>query len=114
MRRRSGFRGWAIVWAVLQFALPAAATLADARLQRDAASAERTHVESRSDAACRPLHPEECALCQLVSRSSAPMHDAATCPASLRVVDAPAIDGVPQRALDGEAWQTRARAPPLG
>lgn len=114
MRRRRGFRGLAIVWAVLQFALPAGATLADARVQRDAGTAERAHVESRSHASCRPLHPESCALCQLVSRTAAPSAAAATCPVSLRVVDASAVDGAPLRALDGRSWRSRARAPPIG
>jgi len=72
MRRRWGFRGWAIVWAVLQFALPASATVADALLERDSAATQHAHVESASTGACRPVHSAECALCQVVSRSTTP------------------------------------------
>jgi hypothetical protein len=74
MRRNGFFSGWAILWAVLQFALPAAVTLADAELQRESARGPGAHVESTSDASCRPSHPGECALCQLVSRAAAPGH----------------------------------------
>ncbi len=113
MRRRSGFRGWAMVWAVLQFALPAAATLADARLERDAAPAQGSHAESRSEASCRALHPEVCALCQIVSRSSAPSGGSVECPVAVQLVEAPARPDASQHGLDGEARRTRARAPPV-
>lgn len=114
MRRRWGFRGWAIVWAVLQFALPAAATFADAHLERDAASAERSHAESRSGGSCRPIHPAECALCQLVSRSSAPSAEAPAFPVSVRLAEAPRTPDASRQALAGAARRERARAPPLG
>ncbi|NUO94297.1 MAG: hypothetical protein HOQ30_18310, partial [Gemmatimonadaceae bacterium] len=84
MRRRWGFRGWAMVWAVLQFALPAAATFADARLERQGVGAE-SHAESRSDASCRPVHAAECALCQLVLRAFAPAAGPTSIVAAVRV-----------------------------
>ena len=113
MRRRAGFRGWAIVWAVLQFALPAAATFADARIERDAATALGSHAESRSDASCRPVHAAECALCQLVVRVSAPVEHHATCHAIVRVVEPLARTEVTQHALAGLSRLSLARAPPL-
>ena len=76
MRRNGFFRGWAILWAVLQFALPTAVTHADARLERESAAAG-THIESTSDATCPPSHPDECALCQFLSRAAPPAEHAA-------------------------------------
>jgi hypothetical protein len=112
MRRRRGFRGWAIVWAVLQFALPAAVTLADARLERDGVDAQ-AHAESQSDASCRSVHPAECALCQLVWRTSALAPGPGCVAAVVRVVERPAIADRPWRALAGFADLALARAPPL-
>jgi hypothetical protein len=114
MRRRWGFRGWAIVWAVLQFALPAAATFADALLERDAATARTAHVESGSSEGCRPVHPAECALCQVVSRSSAPTAYAPSWRDAAGVVPQPPIEELRQCALDGLRSTSLARAPPLG
>ena len=113
MRRRLGFRGWAIVWAVLQFALPCAATFADASLERRGVGAE-SHAESRSDASCRPVHAAECALCQLVLRSFAPMAGPASIAAAVRVVALPPIGDRPWRAAADPTGWALARAPPLG
>jgi len=101
------------MWAVLQFALPAAATFADARLERESVTAQGAHAESRSDASCRPVHPAECALCQLVSRASAPAVQNDTCPAIISVIEQPAIVERPWRELAGSARLSLARAPPL-
>jgi hypothetical protein len=111
MRRRWGFRGWAIVWAVLQFALPAAASVADARLERESAGVQ-AHVESRTEASCRPVHPAECALCQLVWRTSAPAGGQPSFALVVRVVVPPAIADRPWRSLTGPAGLTFPRAPP--
>jgi hypothetical protein len=77
MRRHRLFRGWAVLWAVLQFAQPAAVTLGDSRLERESAGGPLTHVESASGKACRPIHPANCALCQFVSHTSALADDSA-------------------------------------
>ncbi|HET7186778.1 MAG TPA: hypothetical protein VFI52_01425 [Gemmatimonadaceae bacterium] len=113
MRRGWGFRGWAIVWAVLQFALPTVATFADARLERESVTARGSHVESRSDASCHRVHPTECALCQVVSRVSAPTVHSDSCPAIVNVVEQVVIAERPWRALTGSARLALARAPPL-
>jgi hypothetical protein len=113
MSRRRGFRVWGTVWAVLQFALPAAATFADARLERESVVASFSHVESRSDASCRPVHPAECALCQVVSRASAPGPESSSWLGSVSAVEQPAIAEVPQHAREGLTRLSRARAPPL-
>jgi hypothetical protein len=60
-----------MLWAVLQFALPAAASTADALVEREA-RAQVAHVEADSATSCRPVHLAECALCQLLSRDFAP------------------------------------------
>ena len=112
MRRRWGFRGWAVVWAVLQFALPAAATLADARLERESATVQ-AHVEARTEASCRPVHPAECGLCQLVWRTSAPAAGQASLAVVVRVVVPPAIADRPLRGLAGPDGLALPRAPPL-
>jgi hypothetical protein len=113
MRRRWGFRGWAILWAVLQFALPAAATFADARLEREGATAQGPHVESQSEASCRAVHPAECALCQLVSRASTPAVQDAGAPEIVIAVAQPLVGERPWRALSGTTRLALARAPPL-
>jgi hypothetical protein len=113
MRRRWGFRGWAVMWAVLQFALPMAATFADARLERESSTAQGSHAESRSDASCRPVHPAECALCQVVSRTSTPSVQNDSCPAIVSVIEQAVIAERPSRALAGWTRLAQARAPPL-
>ncbi len=112
MHRHTTFRGWAILWAVLQFALPAAASFADARLEREG-SLVLAHAESRSDASCRPVHAAECALCQLVWRASAAAAQTASTVAVVRAVDEPSIAERPWHALVGLAGLAPARAPPL-
>lgn len=59
-----------MLWAVLQFALPAVASTADALVERES-RAQVAHVESGSSTTCRPSHPTECALCQLISHEMA-------------------------------------------
>jgi hypothetical protein len=72
MRRSGVFRVWAILWAVLQFALPLGATYADAQIERESARAPGAHVESTSTTSCRPSHSNDCALCQFLSRVAPP------------------------------------------
>jgi hypothetical protein len=66
------WRVFALFWAALQFALPSAVLLADVRLERDSQQALGAHVESGVTKACRPVHPDACALCQVLSRAAAP------------------------------------------
>jgi hypothetical protein len=103
-----------MLWAVLQFALPAAATYADARLEREGASAQGPHAESQSEASCRPVHPTECALCQLVSRTSTPAVQDAGAPEIVIAIEQARVGEGPWRALSGTSRLALARAPPLG
>ena len=114
MRRGWGFRGWAVVWAVLQFALPAVATYADALLERDASAAQVAHVESGSTDGCRPVHPAECALCQIVLRDPAPTSSTPSWRGVACVVELPPIEEAADHALDGARRTRLARGPPLG
>jgi hypothetical protein len=69
MRRESrGLRIFAIVWAVLQFALPASAMLGDARLA--VASSDKAHVEEGPGGDCAPSHSPDCVVCKHLSISS--------------------------------------------
>jgi hypothetical protein len=113
MRRRAGFRWWALVWAVLQFALPAAATFADARLEREASTAQGPHIESRSDVSCHAAHSAECALCQLVSRASAPAAGSPVCVATIRAIRPPVIAEPSSHGMAGRTRLALARAPPV-
>lgn len=72
MRRRRRFRGWVLLWALLQFAAPSGAAYADALLERAGVDAPVAHVESHTDATCRPVHASDCALCHLVQHRIAP------------------------------------------
>jgi hypothetical protein len=61
-------RVFALIWAVLQFALPASASLADAQLSRGAA--DGAHVEAGPGRDCAPSHSLDCAVCKHLSSTS--------------------------------------------
>ena len=72
------------VTALLQLLLPSVVSVADARLERDAASARAySHVEATTGKDCARVHTSDCALCQHVitplakSQKSAPPSPAA-------------------------------------
>jgi hypothetical protein len=104
MRRPALFRACAILWAVLQFALPAGATYADARLERDGRDATQAHVESSSGDSCRAPHADDCAICQVVSRSGVAPHSVDL--PDIAVVVHPSAPGT----ASGEATRACARA----
>ena len=69
MRRERGFlRIFALIWAVLQLALPTSAMLADA--SRAAAPPTREHVEDAPGRDCTPAHSPDCAICKHLSVSA--------------------------------------------
>ena|SRR5688572_18940702 len=85
MRRSTGLTRllWRVT-ALLQLLLPLVVSVADARLERDAASARAyQHVEGTTGKDCPPVHTSDCALCQHVitplakSQKSAPPSPAA-------------------------------------
>jgi hypothetical protein len=111
MRRTLTWRAFALFWAVLQFALPSAALLADVRLERDSQQALGAHVESGSTKSCRPVHPDACALCQVLSRT-APPEQATTVPAIAAIVRPSATLPIARLATRATAAAQLPRAPP--
>lgn len=111
MRRNLTWRAFALLWAVLQFALPTVALHADVRLERESQQALGEHVESGSTKACRPTHPDECALCQVLSRT-APTAEATALPAIAAVVRPSATLPIARLANVAAAAAELPRAPP--
>jgi len=68
-RRR--LRVFALVWGVLQLALPLAALFGDAESALRGAARNGAHIEATSSAACTPAHADECALCRFLSNNNA-------------------------------------------
>jgi hypothetical protein len=97
MRRSAPWQIFSVVSAVLQFALPGAALVADARLERESMASPSAHVESSSTKACRPIHPDQCALCQFLSRTAPPSETAAL-PAIAAAVRPAATSPIPRHA----------------
>ena len=58
--------------AIMQMAVPVLAVVADAKLTADSAGVPQVHVEDHTQKQCRTVHPDDCALCQLLSHFSAP------------------------------------------
>jgi hypothetical protein len=112
MRRNLTWRTFALLWAVLQFALPSVALLADVRLERDSQQAPGEHVESGSTKACRPVHPDGCALCQVLSRTAAPVQ-ATALPTIAAVVSPSATRPIARLATRAAATAELPRAPPV-
>jgi hypothetical protein len=65
-RRAPLLRFLALLWAGLQFAMPALGSLADARFAA-AAGDPVSHVESTSSASCPAVHAPDCAVCRYLS-----------------------------------------------
>lgn len=110
MRRPRVFRIWALVWAVLQVALPTGASLADARLEQESGQA-RAHVESSTRSTCHQVHSEACALCQVVGQAASPA-ESPRCPDVAREVPLPVVATRVERDSRALALLAPARAPP--
>ena len=68
--------------ALLQIILPPFVTVADAQLERNAASARAySHVESRTGKDCVAVHSPDCAMCQHLSALGRPAKAPAPSPA---------------------------------
>jgi hypothetical protein len=113
MRRSTGLTRllWRVT-ALLQLLVPTVVSIADARLERDAASARAyTHVETTTTTDCVPVHTSDCALCQHVTTPLAKSQKPAP-PASAARAEQPAIEF--RVACDSPPAQrpTLPRAPP--
>lgn len=72
MSGRPRFRVFALIWAVLQLAVPASSAIADARLAAAAASSPaREHIEAPGRD-CPRVHPPDCGICKQLTASSLP------------------------------------------
>jgi hypothetical protein len=114
MRQISPFRRLFIVaLAVLQMATPAALAAADALLEARAGGPGVVHVEDHTRRNCRPAHPDDCALCQLLSHFS-PERSAAPGVPSARVVRVHVGDDASFLPSFAARAHQRSRAPPVG
>lgn len=71
-----------VALAIVQMAAPALAVVADARLIAGSAGAPLVHVEEHTQKSCRAVHPDDCALCQLLTHFSAPRASSPALPAA--------------------------------
>lgn len=105
-------RAFALVWAILQLALPGVASLADAVASRTSVHAV-AHVEGSTERDCVRVHEADCVFCQFLSAPSTP---AATTPVAAALltpralVAAGSVDQPRAPPRDGTASP---RAPPL-
>ena len=113
MPRRSVFARFVLsALAVVQMTAPALAAVADARLIADSGGAPQVHVEDHTQKGCRPVHPDDCALCQLLTHFSAPRASAPQVPgdSAARCV---VLDDASSRPASIARAQERTRAPPV-
>jgi hypothetical protein len=111
MHRSGAWRSFATLWAILQFVLPGATLLADARLERDAVRSPGSHIESKTTPECHPVHQDQCALCQVLSNAAAPSESPAL-PAIALQVRPVSTSPVPRHATRDLADVGQPRAPP--
>jgi len=111
MRRGVTWRLFGVLWAVLQFALPAVALVADARLERASLKAAGSHVEAGSSERCPPVHRDACALCQVVSRIPRPA-ETPELPAIAEVLHRSAESPIARHAARPALAASLPRAPP--
>jgi hypothetical protein len=98
--------------AIVQMAAPALAVVADARLIADAGGAPQVHIEDHTQKGCRPVHPDDCALCQLLTHFSAPRATAPLVPGEIAARCA-FVDTASTRPATITRAQQRTRAPPV-
>ena len=111
MRRPSrALRAAYLVLASLQLSLPAAAALADARLEAETVNLPG-HVEQVGHG-CALIHPTDCALCQFVALSYVGGDRVAVAIAVTDQVSAALRDAVPPHAAAARRLPHQ-RAPPL-
>lgn len=98
--------------AIVQMAVPALAAVADARLNIESGGAPQVHIEDHTQTSCRPVHPDDCALCQLLTHFSAPRGSAPVLPVASGA-SCVAHDGPSLRPASITRAQQRTRAPPV-
>lgn len=98
--------------ALIQMAVPVLAVVADARLVSNSDGAQPVHVEDHTQKSCRPVHPDDCALCRLLTNFSAPRASAPALPAASTARCTVNNDAARSPASIARA-QERTRAPPV-
>jgi len=101
------------LFATIQVAAPAIVTFVDARLASASVGTSTVHVEDHTGGGCRPVHPDDCALCQLLSQSGSSCVHVPGVPSSRivrRGVGKNRVSTVDRFAVA----LPRSRAPPLG
>ncbi|MEP7001525.1 MAG: hypothetical protein ABI969_13655 [bacterium] len=78
--------GWVFA-ALLQLALPAFATVADARAEAESRGAS-AHVESHGTPGCPRVHPADCVVCRVLASGAAPSNAPAIHVAIARAIEA--------------------------
>ncbi|HEY2066116.1 MAG TPA: hypothetical protein VGG84_09180 [Gemmatimonadaceae bacterium] len=111
MRRHRGCRVGVLAWAVFQLALSSVLACADARSERPSAGARNGHIEASSRSTCRPLHSDECPLCQFLSDLSAPVRRPAFA-AATPPIDRPPLAIASMPVASRVPGTAPARAPP--
>jgi hypothetical protein len=107
--RRALFAAFAIV----QMAVPAVVAFADADLALASGGVTQVHVEDHTGRNCRPAHPDDCALCRLLSHFSPQRGQAAILPRVAVVRPGLSADVAPLLSFIAGAL-ARSRAPPVG
>ncbi|HEV8411438.1 MAG TPA: hypothetical protein VGQ30_13075 [Gemmatimonadaceae bacterium] len=98
--------------AIVQMAAPPLAVVADARLTADSAGASQVHVEDHTQKNCHPVHPDDCALCRLLTHFSAPRAASPSVPIVASARCTACDDAIFLPASIARAHQ-RTRAPPV-
>jgi hypothetical protein len=114
MRRTTGLTRvlWRIT-ALLQLFLPPAISIADARLEREAASARAfSHIEANTTKDCARVHAADCALCQHLTTPQSKASKPAP-PVLVARAELPAIAFSITRVVDTAPQPTLPRAPPV-
>lgn len=113
MRRSTGLARalWRFT-ALLQLLAPTVVSIADAKLERDAASARAfSHVEANTSKDCVRVHTSDCALCQHLTTPLAKSNKAAL-PVLVARAEPPAIARGAASVVAPEQSPTLPRAPP--
>jgi hypothetical protein len=107
--RRALFAAFAIV----QMAVPAVVAFADADLASASGGVTQVHIEDHTGRNCRPVHPDDCALCRLLSHFSPQRGQPAAVPRTTSVRLCLRDDVAPLLSFRAGAL-ARSRAPPVG
>lgn len=112
LRRRRLSRLLLSAVAIMQMAVPVLAVVADAKIIVDAGGAPQVHIEEHTQKSCRPVHPDDCVLCQLLTHFSAPRGSAPTVPVA-PASHCAAGDNASLLPISIARAQQRTRAPPV-